>query len=456
MLSRKLTLKDCFEAVPIAMSALSLVNKIAFKPGLGYSSTDGRNYWSCASRICSMVRRLERQITTNKFEFTPCVRRDRKVKGKDRILYISSWEDRIVERWLNDSMNRLLRGWFARSSYAYRTAELGLDQCQSRVARHIKTHKHIVKRDVSKFFYSIDQSILLDQLREIVDEADPLFRMILQRVNFKYRYDGNSTPIPSELGVPFGSPFACTLANIYLTAMDHRMSKLPVKYHRYADDIVILARTAEDGETARLALAEELTNLKLSTKPSHEIDMEMVPGAKLNHLGLEFRADGTVRLPIEKFRKIVNLFKNAFEREKGRFRKAPLGERLEMAVAVSNEIVHNRIRSAAIVDYYLKHINDERQIRELDILVRRVAVSAITGRTFKQRDLKTISPEALRSAGMVSLLHRSRLLRHGHLRVDFLSLFNRIKVDRYESAVKRQRDRINSIKAARKLKKTNA
>ena len=197
---RLLTLADCIRTTPLSMSALSMINKIAFKPSLGHTVVAGKNYWSSGSNICHLVRRLERLITQNKFEFGPCSRRDRIIKGRERIIYISTWEDRIVERWLNDSMNRLLDSWFCKSSYAYRTSELGLDECQNQIAKHIRQNPHVTKRDISKYFYSIDHDIMLDKVKALVAENDPLYRMIEQRVRFKYFMEGSTEVKDAPLG----------------------------------------------------------------------------------------------------------------------------------------------------------------------------------------------------------------------------------------------------------------
>ena len=53
-----------------------------------------------------------------------------------------------------------------------------------------------------------------------------------------------------EAGVPQGSVLSPLLSNVYLNPPDHHMSDLNYQMVRYADDFVILCRTAEEAQAA--------------------------------------------------------------------------------------------------------------------------------------------------------------------------------------------------------------
>lgn len=454
-----MTLVDCFKARSLELSALMLVNKIAFNPKKGYASATGTTYWSFASKLKVHLRTIKADLRRHTYEFGSCLKRTRLVNGRTRDLYISDWSDRIVERWLNDCLNLLLNKWFSRQSYAYRVTSLGLDSCQQHVAVAITPESYIIKRDITSFFYSIDQDILLGKIAEIIDSDDFLFQLLDQRIHFKYHCDGQP-PVNSIIGIPFGSSLACSLANIYLTSLDRELSKLPVNYFRYADDFLIVAQSPQVALEAAAALDDGLAKLKLASKATHMLNASFQPAEgfitvnKFKHLGLEFTATGTRRLPLEKQRKIMNFVKREFDRLSGKLKRLNHDDRLKEAVNLVNGIITSRVRSAAIVDYYLKHVTDEVQLQQLDLCIATLLISTVLGKAFRYRDFKKVPFQKLRKLGLLSLRHRHRLHRHGHLRVSFLSLHNEIVADRHQMMINNRRNRIDHMRLTKKLRKS--
>jgi len=149
----------------------------------------------------------------------------------------------------------------------------------------------------------------------------------------------------------------------------------------------------------------------------------------------------------------MNLFRAELERRLRRSQDVPLAERLQRAITIVNEAMLNRIRSAAIVDYYLKHINDIAQLKQLDLRVAQLIVGYVLDKPFRWRDFDTIPYGRLRALGLLSLRHRQRLHCHGHIKVSFLSIHNEIIHDRHLSMLKRRRERIDQMKISRKLRK---
>ena len=154
-----------------------------------------------------------------------------------------------------------------------------------------------------------------------------------------------------------------------------------------------------------------------------KINLQFAPCEKFRHLGLEFRADGGVGLSRDKSRKIQNLFRFAWRRYAHKLGKlrSPKG-RARKAIEVANDVLEHGYRSVAIIDYYLKHVDDEEQLRRLDRWLAE-EVLAITFRTgHKKSNFKKMSFNQLRELGLPSLRHRRRLLRHGHLESSFFTL----------------------------------
>jgi len=448
-----INLQKCLEVCSLSEAALIVANKVAFDKSKGFVlSHDNQSYWEFASSINIRVARLTRNIS--KYVFQPTLKKTRRIKWKERILYISTWEDKIVETWLNKSLNRLLSQWFSHKSYAYRIDGIGIDTCQQSVISNIKQCSYIARRDVKSFFYTVDHQILLDKLTHIIEPNDYLFDLLRQRIQFQY-IENQSEPQPATLGLPFGSPIACLLANIYLTDLDRSLLKQHVHYYRYADDFLIAADSADAVLEGAKKLENELDLLKLqlNTKKTENLsfvehtDFQLVN--RFRFLGLEYWPEGIVRLPIEKKRKIINIIRRTINSCP---RHQDQDTRLRLIIENIQEAVLKRIRYAAIIDYYLKHVNDEAQLRVMDREIAELVISAALGKPFRPRDFKIISYKKLRELGLISLVHRNRLHQQGHLQVPFLSIFNTILFERYQKSIERRTDRFNQIKLSRKLR----
>lgn len=454
-----ITLQDCFNCpTSIIKSALFLTSKVAFNYKIGYVNGPNRQtFWEFAANLDKQLPRIESQLKNRSYEFQPCQKLVRHLKAnKKRDVFIANWEDRIVDRWLNETLNYLLARWFAPNSYAYRGHKFGLEQCINAIKKSLNSEIFVVKRDVSQYFYTIDHTILLEKLSTIIDPNDHLYDLLRQRVVFNY-VDSNK-PLAATIGIPFGTSIACVLANIYLNDIDHQMLELPIKYFRYADDFLIIDKDPREALKAGQLLDSELEKLKLVLKPTHKLNISFnnYPGfekvQKFKHLGLEFTKNNIIRLAREKQRKIINFFKRSLAGARGRNQE----ERLISAVGLASDVIHDRIRSAAITDYYLKHTTDILQLREMDKLIAQMVIATTMQRKFRTGFFRTIPFKRLRQLGLPSLQHRCNLLRHGKLKVRFLSLYNELKFKRHNQSLARRREKINMIKIGKLLKQSPA
>ncbi|MEO1994771.1 MAG: RNA-directed DNA polymerase, partial [Planctomycetaceae bacterium] len=287
----------------------------------------------------------------------------------------------------------------------------------------------VMKRDITNFFDSIDHRVLLEKLCEFVEPDDYLFELLSACVTFRYELRGSVQT--AETGVPFGSAVACLFANVYLMRLDARLSELPgFAFFRYADDLLGLAESSEVLQQAAAVFDEELMELKLRSKPSHHEDFvlshagdqefDLPRQSRFRHLGLEFRSDGSIGLARDKFRKLRNLFRFAFRRNKSRIRHTTNPEKRARALAgIARETIADGVRNVALIDYYLRHVNDEPQLKRLDRWLAEEVLSLAFGGGHKKGYFRRIPYSRLREMGLPSLVHRRRLILHGHLQSPF-------------------------------------
>ena len=432
-LPRPLRWNSVYSEAELCRAAVRVYTKPLFHWRKALStSTDGKTLYDFAARGLHGLDALQRSLARRQFKFRPAVALGYNFNGKQRTLYISPWEERIVDLMLYRVLSRKLHAWFSPNSYAYRVFGYGLDRCQTQVAGAIRTSSaplYMVKRDIADYFASVDHELLIAQLAKLVDPADYLFEILAQRVRFEYQDEAGTRT--AALGIPFGSAIACLFANIYLTEMDHRIGSISgIHYFRYADDLLLLAAKGENARTAKHELESSLAELRLRMKPSHSVDLVLSTGERavdqefpqageFRHLGLLFRASGAVSLSRDKLRKIQNLFRFAFRRARRRWKKItdPV-ERARLLAALASETIDRGLRNVAILDYYLKHINDERQVRLLDRwLAEEVLACVFDGH--KKGHFRRISYGKLRAIGLPSLLHRQRLIRRGAIESPF-------------------------------------
>ncbi len=457
--------QDLYREAELYKAAVRVYTKPLFHWRKALStSTDGKTLYDLAGHGLRSLDALHRALAHQRFAFRPAVALHYNFNGKHRTLYISPWEERIVDLLLYRLVNQKLHGWFSPNSYAYRDRTHGLDRCQSRIAQVLRATGgpvYLVKRDIADYFASVDHQILLDQLAGLVERDDYLLELLAERVRFRFRE--TSEEHCAEMGIPFGAAIACLLANIYLTGLDRQIEAIPgVDYFRYADDLLVLSAQRDAALEARARLEQALADLCLRMKLRHSADLVLVaegsadtfsnqpsplgrrcpdlsgrvrghfshdttppadgdffPTRDFRHLGLLFRAGGGVALSRDKRRKIQNLFRFAFRRGRRRWKKqADPGARAAAVVAIALETLEKGVRNVAILDYYLKHVDDEAQLRLLDRWLAEEVLSLVFGGHRKGR-FRRISFAQLRAMGLPSLVHRRRMIRRRKIESPF-------------------------------------
>lgn len=429
---RRLRWRNVYREAELYKAAVRVYTKPLFhwRKAL-HISVDGKTLYDLASRGLRGLDGIHRLLAAEKFQFRPSIGLKYNFNGKRRTLYIPPWEERIVDLLLYRVLNQRLHAWFSARSFAYRDRTYGLDSCQLQIARLLRSSReplYLLKRDITDFFGSISHEILLEQIAQHVESDDYLFHLLRQRIQFVHLDEMGTHQ--ARVGVPFGCASACVFANIYLTRLDHATASIPgVHYFRYADDLLLLSRDRSCALQAREQMTRILHELRLETKPSHEADLRLSVDqvedqqfkavAEFRHLGLNFHAGGAVSLSRDKRRKIQNLFCFAFRRKRRSWMRIsnPL-ERARTLAAIAAETLKTGIRNVAIIDYYLKHVTDAVQWRELDRWLAEEVLSLVFG-GHKKSHFAKISFEELRALGLPSLVYRQRLIFHGHAQTPF-------------------------------------
>jgi hypothetical protein len=448
--------RDVYRETELYKAAVRVYTKPLFQWRRALStSTDGRNLYDMAARGLRGLDALHRALASQSFAFRPALALHYNFNGKHRTLYLAPWEDRIVDLLLYRVLNRRLHAWFSPHAYAYRDSTYGLDACQARIAGAVRAAHgplYVVKRDIADCFASVNHPVLLRQLATLVAPGDYLDTLLDQRIRFSY--SNGKAVRRADVGIPFGTAIACLLANIALSDVDREIESIPgIAYFRYADDLLLLARERHTTLEAAERLEHAIAALHLRCKPTHSIEL-VVSGRPIagvhrihvgegddtrtarpaatdrsvdrftattsfRHLGLLFRSDGAVALSRDKRRKLHNLFRFAFRRRERTWGKSTEPrERARALCTIAADTLTQGVRNVAIFDYYLKHVDDERQWRALDRWLAEEVLSRVFG-GHKRGHFARLTFADLRGLGLPSLVHRRRLLRRGAIESAF-------------------------------------
>ena len=182
-----------------------------------------------------------------------------KPDGGIRKLGIPTVIDRIIQQAISQKLMPIYEPLFSDGSYGYRPGRNAKDAI-NRVKEYAEEgYRYAVSLDLSQYFDTLNHERLLNLLRkEIKDER------VIQIIK-RYLRSGvmeHGVVMETEKGSPQGGNLSPLLANIYLDEFDKEFEKRGVPCVRYADDIVLLARSERAAkrllETSTKYLEQEL------------------------------------------------------------------------------------------------------------------------------------------------------------------------------------------------------
>lgn len=193
-------------------------------------------------------------------------------KGKLREIYkLDYFPHRIIQHCLMNVTQDIFLKTFIDNTFASIPSR-GIHLALSRLNNDIKNHRNMtqycLKIDIKKFYPSIDQQVLMNQLRWKFKDKDVLWLF--------------DTIISSmDKGLAIGSLASQWLGNFNLTQFDHWLKEEKgVKfYYRYCDDMVILHHDKEFLHKLKREMDEYLkVNLDLEIKENWQVFPTFVRG----------------------------------------------------------------------------------------------------------------------------------------------------------------------------------
>jgi RNA-directed DNA polymerase len=182
--------------------------------------------------------------------------------------------DRVVQEALRRVIEPIFEPHFHPSSYAYRperSCHMAVAKAEAFINRY--GLKHVVDMDLSKCFDRLDHELMLQAVNRRISDGRVL-ALIRQFLEAGVVADGSWEE--TEIGSPQGGVISPLLCNIYLDAFDREMMAQGIRIVRYADDILIFARSPRQAECYRetaTQILEEGLRLVVNRQKTHIADV---------------------------------------------------------------------------------------------------------------------------------------------------------------------------------------
>jgi RNA-directed DNA polymerase len=208
-----------------------------------------------------------------------------------RPLGIPTVQDRVVQTALRMVLEPIFEREFAEHSYGFRPGR-GCKDALRRVDELLKNgYTHIIDADLKSYFDTIPHDRLLALIGQKVSDGRVL--SLIEAFLKQGVLDGLTEWTPTQ-GSPQGAVVSPLLSNIYLDPLDHLMAREGFAMVRYADDFVILCRSAEEAATA-LAIVQRWTAEAGLTLHPTKTRIVRAPEEGFDFLG--YRFEGGQRRP---------------------------------------------------------------------------------------------------------------------------------------------------------------
>ena len=290
------------------------------KSNKGAAGIDGMTVDEALPWLREHGEELLESIRMGKYKPSPVRRKEiPKGDGGVRKLGIPTVIDRIIQQAIAQVITPIYEPLFSDGSYGYRPHRSARQAIQKVRDYAEEGYKFAVSLDLSKYFDTLNHDLLMNMLRERIHD-----KRVIDLIK-KYLKSGvmeNGVVVKTEEGSPQGGNLSPLLANVYLDRFDHEFEGRGVRVIRYADDIVLLARSQRAAErllgTSRTYLEQKL-KLKVNEEKSKAVSVYSIRNFKFLGFALGRNKNGTyIRVHAKSLKKAKEKLKALTSRSQGR------------------------------------------------------------------------------------------------------------------------------------------
>jgi RNA-directed DNA polymerase len=241
------------------------------------NASKGKSHYSEVKMVNSDPDFYLGQIDLNTFKTSKYIVYEKKDLRKPRTIYkLPYYPDRIVQHALLQVVGPIWTKRFIRDTFQSIKGR-GVHDTRRRVIKHLKQDLYVLKLDIKKYYPSVDNEILKQEIRRTI-KCKRTLNLIDNIIN-------------SAEGIPIGNYTSQFFGNLYLNRFDWYVKQTlkPEGYFRYCDDIVVLTKTKEECHIIREKMFKYLSSLNLEVNSTWQVFP--LNNRPLDFVGFIFRPD---------------------------------------------------------------------------------------------------------------------------------------------------------------------
>lgn len=242
------------------------------------------SYTENSKEAAKRISGISEKVRSGNYRFDPfCELAIPKDNGEDRILSVCSAKDAIVQHIALQQLEACLGHEMSPCCYGYRPGR-SANQAVGLIRKLLRQgFVHIFESDLQKFFDTVPQEGMIQKVNQALAAQPVQFRQLIRsfikarkvppsnqskRCCLKPGLTWKTGSLPRTEGLPQGGALSGFLTNLYLTEFDRAFeNKRHLRLVRYADDFVILCKTASGRDRARRQTKKLLETLGLKLHP---------------------------------------------------------------------------------------------------------------------------------------------------------------------------------------------
>jgi RNA-directed DNA polymerase len=168
-----------------------------------------------------------------------------KDNGKMRMLGIPTAVDRVLQQAIAQVLSPIFEPQFVETSYGFRPKRSAHDALRKCVEYANERYTYVVDMDLEKFFDTVNQSKMIEILSRTIKDGrviSLIHKYLRAGAVNRGRFE------ETEIGLVQGGNISPLCSNIMLNELDHELELRGIKFVRYADDLLLFAKTKRSAQ----------------------------------------------------------------------------------------------------------------------------------------------------------------------------------------------------------------